>query len=112
MAAALSAVPLDQPLILYQGDDWRLDIVVTNPDGTPADLTGATVSSQVRRTPDAAEVLGEFTATIEGNTIHLHMPASTSATITSGVWDCQLATPDVVTLVGGKLTVPLEVTRA
>ena len=44
--------PLARRIEAYQGDTFALELTVTNPDGTPFDLTGATASMELRRVTD------------------------------------------------------------
>ena len=109
---AVGTLPSPVDLSLYQGDDFYLDLTVTNSDGSPADLTGATPKAQIRTTAADATVLAEFVATITTNVIHLHLTAALTAPLSGpAVWDCQITTPDVVTLVAGTVTIRPEVTR-
>src|SRR6059036_3254727 len=85
------ALPTVIDLELYAGDDFYLDLTVTNPDGTAADLTTAVASAQIRAAANAADPMATFAATITGNVIHLHLTAAAAASLVSGVWDCQIA---------------------
>jgi hypothetical protein len=110
-ATAITALPTTVDLALYEGDDFYLDLVVTNPDGSAADLSTAVASAQVRTTADTTDPQAQFTATITGNVIHLHLDHIAASVMSNGVWDCQIATPDITTLAAGKVTVTQEVTR-
>jgi hypothetical protein len=111
-ASTVTALPTVVNLNLYAGDDFYLDLTVTNPDGSAADLSTAVATAQVRAHTSAPDPpLATFTATIAGNVIHLHLHSVDTATLTAGVWDCQIATPDITTLVAGSVTVTGEVTR-
>ena len=114
MAAAqiVSSVPTTVNLVVYQGDDVYLDLAVTT-DGAPADLSGCTVTAQVRASPAADEAV-ELLATIEGAVVHLHLPHADSAALPLwAVWDCQLvdAAGNVFTIAAGTLKATPEVTR-
>jgi hypothetical protein len=113
-AQTLSSLPAPVNLILYQGDDFVVDITVTNADGSAADLTGYTASSQVRDKPDGT-LQATFSCAVDpdvGNLIHLRLPHSEAANLVPGsaAWDAQIAGPMVVTLVAGLVTVIGEVT--
>jgi hypothetical protein len=110
----LVSVPACANLTLYRGDDFYIDITVTYRDsGLPADLGTAVATAMIRaKAGDQGAPLASFNATIEANVIHLHLTsAASSALPTSAVWDCQIATPDVTTLVAGTITTTPDVTH-
>jgi hypothetical protein len=108
----ITALPAPVNLELYKGDDFYLDLIVTNPDGTDADLSTATPSAQIRTAANSPAVLAAFDATVEGNIVHLHLPNAEAAKLTSArcAWDAQIDTGDITTLVAGMVTVSGEVT--
>ena len=107
------ALPQEVNLTLYQGDDFYLDLFVSNPDNSAADLAGCTASAQIRNSPSSPQILASLSAVINGNAIHLKLDHSDAAKLTQSVWDAQLVYPsgDIVTLVAGTVTVSQEVTR-
>jgi hypothetical protein len=112
----VSALPATVNLALYQGDDMYLDLTVTDPDGSAADLTGATPKAEIRTAPSSDVVAAEFVITgVSANTIHLHLPHAASAALGAGemAWDCQLtrSSGDITTLAAGRVSVTGEVTR-
>lgn len=109
----IDARPVAVNLLLYQGDDFYLDLVVTQPDGTPADLTGMTPRAEIRKTAEDVVVLAAFTATVAGNVVSLHLAHTASTDLTAGVWDCQVTdgTDGVWTLAAGTVETDAEVTR-
>jgi hypothetical protein len=111
-ATTVTALPIEVDLVLYQGDDFYLDLIVSNPDGTDADLSTAIATAEIHTNTATTTPLAVFNATIIGNVIHLHLPSGESTNLTApGVWDCQIATPDITTLVAGRVTPTAEVTR-
>src|SRR5215471_4450025 len=83
----VEVLPAAVNLKFYAGDDFYLDVTVNNPDGTAADLTGRTVTAQIRAAAGAA--------TVTGNIIHLHLANADSAKLDGGYrWDCQSANAD------------------
>lgn len=107
----ITALPATVNLSLYQGDDFYLDLTVTNPDSSPADLTGATATATIKASPTAPDIMATFSATITANVVHLHLPATEAAKLAAAaVWDCQIANPLVTTLAAGKVTTTLQVT--
>jgi hypothetical protein len=109
----ISVLPLPVNLLLYQGDDFFLDLTATNPDGSATDLTGMTAQAQIRVTIGAPDPpLATFTAPIDGNVIHLHLPHTEAEKLAAGVcyWDCQISGLQWYTLAAGKVTVTGEVT--
>jgi hypothetical protein len=112
-ATTITALPMTVNLDLYAGDDFYLDLTVTNPDGTAADLSTAVATAQVRaKATDPDPPLAAFVATITGNVIRLHLASTASQQLTGpAVWDCQVATPDITTLAAGTVTMSGDVTR-
>lgn len=111
--ATLESLPGKQDIALYQGDDFFIDVTVKNQDGTPADISTAIPSAQIRTVPEDPTVLASFVCTKTTNVIHLHLLAVESAKLTPGpaYWDLQIATPNITTLMAGKVTIHAEVTR-
>jgi hypothetical protein len=108
------ALPQIVDLDIYQGDDLYIDLVVTNNDGSIPDLTPYTPSAQIRPVPDSPTLLAAFDCTVDGNTVHLHLPGGAASNLNPGVnaWDCQIesADPNIFTLVYGTVTVTGQVT--
>lgn len=104
--------PTHLDLQVYAGDDFPLALTVNDSGGgPPPDLSGAQVEAQIR--DDAGTLLGAFTVTeVAGNVIWLMLPGSVSATLPpTALWDCQMADPQVTTLVAGTITVTPQVTQ-
>lgn len=111
---ALQSIPECVNLTLYRGDDFYLDISVTYADsGGGVDLSTAVVTAQIRITTEQDDPpLAVFESTVDANVIHLHLTADQATLLPhSSVWDCQIATPDVTTLVAGTITTVPDVTR-
>jgi hypothetical protein len=109
----ISALPLEVDLALYKGDDFYLDLILTDPDGSDTDLSAATPSAQIRVAPND-DLLAVFDTTVDGNTIHLHLPHDQSINLQPGqcAWDAQITTSTDITttLVAGAVSVAGEVT--
>jgi hypothetical protein len=88
-SAQLSQLPAQVNIAAYQGDDLSFTLTVTNPDNTPADLTGTTILSQIRPRP-SDPITATLTSSVSSNVITLTLTAA-NATF-SGVffWDCQV----------------------
>ena len=117
-AAAPAADHAD--LAIYQGDTFAAQVDVTLEDGTPADLTGYTVASQIRHGPaDLAELTAVIAANIvsplEGSISLALTPEQTTALPTQEVlfWDLELTAEDgtITTILAGNVLVTAEVTR-
>ena len=111
----IAALPAVVNLALYQGDDFYLDLTVTNPDGSAADLAGVIPSAQIKTAKGATSPLATFDATVDAtltNVVHLHLPHLEAAQLVAGpaFWDCQIADTQVTTLAAGTVTVTGEVT--
>jgi hypothetical protein len=115
MSQPVNATPQAVPLTLYRGDDFFLDLEVTDPGGAAADLTGATAEAQIRASAADVAVLASFDATVTGNVVSLHLPSVEAANLTTktAAWDCQLTDSDgiVSTLAAGPVTITADVTR-
>lgn len=121
--------PAVQDLTIYQGDSFDFFFRVRERvydallqefvAGAYINLTGWTGKSQIRATPDAADVLADFSVTISNQTttpggVLLRLTnAQTAALPPGGVWDVQLINTagEVKTFIGGRVIVPREVTR-
>ena len=82
----------------------------------PANLSGATVTAQVRQTPDAATAEATFAVTKVSNQVTLRLtPAQTRVVSSACSWDCQVDWAsdgsDIRTIVQGDLAVIQDVTR-
>jgi len=111
----ITAQPAFIDLLIYQGDDFFLDVQVNYPDGTPVDATAMSPMSQIRATPADENILASFTITLDTTTaglMHLQL-AHADATVLpqTCVWDFQLTLPNVTTLIAGNVTATREVTR-
>jgi hypothetical protein len=99
---AVVAGPAEVDLWLYQGDDFALTLTVTNPDGSAANLTGATFLAQVRDINGV--LLATFNPTVAANVVTLALPHAVTAGLpAAGLWDCQMtgSSGSVQTLAGG-----------
>lgn len=95
----------------HQGDTWTATVTL------PVDLTGATVTGQVRFRPE-----GELVATFDcqvvdaaGGVVQIVLPPVESVKVDrDGVWDLQVvdAAGGVQTWLAGAVRPSLEVTRA
>lgn len=104
-------------LSVYQGDDYAARVIVTNPDGTDADLTGYVAKAQIRRdvADIAVDVEAEFVCTIDPpNVIAISLANTDTAALSGSLrWDLQLTSSAgmVTTIVAGAVAVTPEVTR-
>ncbi|HEX4594009.1 MAG TPA: hypothetical protein VH157_07025 [Bryobacteraceae bacterium] len=109
--------PRQADLQLYQGDDWAATVTVLNQDMTPANITGYTAQSQIRRNVADQDpiVAAELQATVQApNSVLLFLShAQTSLLSGQYQWDLQLTSPanDIVTILAGAVNVTQEVTR-
>jgi hypothetical protein len=110
----ISNLPVRIDLELYQGDDFFLNLKVSNPDGTPADMAAMEPAAQIRPTPEG-QISGQFTASPLGDTIFLHLTHGQATMLVPGrsFWDCQITDPTgrVTTLAAGTVTTTAEITR-
>lgn len=110
---SVTNLPLQVDLALYRGDDFALEVIVTDPDGQPVDLTGYVAHSQIRPAPDDP-VLADMAAVVVANVVTVSMDAELAATLDGipAVWDVQVTSPGgvVTTLAAGKVAVTKDVT--
>ena len=113
----LDLTPSRLNLALYRGDSIGLSVNVWEDDaGTvPADLTGATVTAQIRETYDDAEALS-FEVEVVDNTVVLVLPGKVASDLPpDGYWDLQVDWAgdgiSVQTLVAGGIHTMSDVTR-
>jgi len=109
----VSAIPVTINLVLYQGDDFYMDLTVKNSDGSNADLTGQTAQAQIRSSPGATDITATFIATISSNIVHLHLAHAEAAKVVGqGAWDCQLVGVNTTTIAAGWVQGSAEVTTS
>lgn len=114
--------PAKNDLMIYQGTTftktwtWRTDDV-------PVDLTGCTIRSQIRQTPNSRDALldmstenGLITLTDAVNgefSVRVEADDTAELNFTSAVYDLEIEFPDttVVRLLYGKVRLSQEVTR-
>jgi hypothetical protein len=114
--AVLDARPSRVDLRIYAGDDVTVKVNVNNPDGTPADLTGATAKAQVRARAADVAALADFTTAVDASGfVLLGLDAAATAMLPAQcVWDCELmfaGGSPVTTIAAGSVRVRAEVTR-
>jgi len=111
----VTVTPQEVDLNLYQGDDFYLDVQVTDLNSNPINVTGSAPLSQIRATPQSPATIASFTITIDGTTtglLHLHLAASDANNLPpEAVWDLQLSSPSVTTIAAGKVTVTPQVSQ-
>jgi hypothetical protein len=101
-----------------RGDTGRLDVAVTDEDGEPFDLTGATLFLTVKNAltdaDSAAVIRKEVTAHDDATAGESHFDIATGDNATAGTryYDVQVktATNDIFTLFGGVWRVLADVT--
>lgn len=119
MADLIDLSPKLLDLVIYAGDGVVLRLDVQTPDGQPMDLTGV-IDAQVRVRRDDLLPTGQFSATSDTpGVVLLQMSGQDTAALINGettfkgVWDVQWTADgaEPVTLMQGKLTCKLDVTR-
>jgi len=104
------ALPGDLPLTLYRGDSYQYDVVVSDAAGGPADLTGVTVASEIRKGSESIAL----DCTVAGNVITVELAADAWGAMGPGAGrhDVQLTFADgrVWTMLAGAVTILADVT--
>jgi hypothetical protein len=116
---AITALPVTVNLSLYMGDDFTMTINVQNPDGTPVDLTGSTVTGMVKKSASDTTAAGNLTCTLvtpaTGGQISVLLANTVSSGLTTGpyVYDVQWKSAGnmILTLIAGTLGLTQDVTR-
>jgi hypothetical protein len=112
----IEVLPQVVHISFYQGDDFLLDVAVTDPeDGSPIDVSGMTPKAQIRHTAADPTVLAEFAIdSTDAATGLLHLSISSTVTTAlpeTGIWDVQLTSPKVSTIAAGNVLCTRQVTR-
>ena len=95
------------PFTMFSGDSLPLRLAVTNPDGTPTDLTGATLrwtaqEIHQRQTVEIAMGAGLTVTNQAGGLVEVKVPIKTITYV--GRWEQQLEVVDA----NGSTTVPFD----
>jgi hypothetical protein len=88
-------------LRIQQGSTWGLDVQLTDDQGQPLDLTGATAKMQLRRYPSSPDVLLELSTENQriqigtDGTLLLIIPAAVTAALAArpGCYDLAVTLP-------------------
>jgi hypothetical protein len=101
-------------LALYRGDTnrWRFVLWQDKEKTIPVDLTGVTVSAEIRNIPGGSDVTVAGILVSPPNTIDMTFDIPDSRTVIArGVWDLQLTMPDgnIHTLLAGPVTTTPDV---
>lgn len=111
----VTVLPATVNLEIYEGDDFYLDVYVTDMANNPVDVTNLAPMSQIRITTADTSILASIGIIVDAtitNLIHLHLAAQDSNNLPANcVWDIQLSTPNVTTLASGTVKVTPQVTQ-
>jgi len=64
MSASIGVIGEYCELLIRQGADFWVTETLTQPDGSPVDLTGCICRGQIRRTPASTEIAAELSFTV------------------------------------------------
>lgn len=107
-------------LLIPQGVTWEVRWPLLESDGSPVDLTGWGVRSQVRKSASSLDVLHEWSSAagnaelVDSAVVLSVAPEVSSAwTWTAGVYDVELFHADgrVLRMTQGKVKISAEITR-
>jgi len=110
-------MPGSYDLQLYRGDTGRWQFMLWQDDlkTVPVDLSGASVSAQIRNAPGGSVIVSMSCAVTEPNRVDMVLSAADSAgvSLSRGVWDLQVtyASGDVSTVLAGRTCVTADVTQ-
>lgn len=111
----VTVLPSTVNLVIYQGDDFYLDVSVTDSASNPVNVTSMSPMSQIRTSPNAPAILASINAVVDAtvtNLIHLHLNAIDSNSLpVNCAWDLQLSQPSVTTIAAGTVSVTPQVTQ-
>ena len=102
-------------LNIYSGADYKLDLTLTEDDGTVIDLANMTAEAQLREYPEAKDHI-DFTVTKASNVFTVSMPKEETGKIpyTQGYYDVfvyNTSTEIRSCLISGKVSIISQVTR-
>jgi hypothetical protein len=109
--------PLDADLYIYRGDSGRFRVTVTDVNGVPLNVSGATWDCDIRAEEDATVVLATLTVTpVAGDTssVDVSLTAAQSRALddTAAGWDLEMTmSGEVLTLVTGLVVVTKDWSR-
>ena len=106
-------LPDNVDLAIWQGDSWKVDVVLTSAGGAPIDLSGRTPTAVIRRDLISQEEWVITCTVHDVNRMWLYLPSAVTKTMPAGdyVWNLQMTTVDgdVRTYMAGDVTVLAEV---
>jgi len=109
----ITVLPQEIDLVIYEGDDFFMDMIVTDANSQPVDVTNAQPMSQIRDAPDG-NLLASLVITVDTtqtNLMHIQLQAADSNGLPANcAWDIQLSSPTIVTLARGTVQVHPQVT--
>ena len=120
-APALDTVCFSQPtkldLCAYRGDSGRFRVTITDDAGVPIDVSAAVWDADVRATyDDPLTIMSLLVEPVAGtpSAVDVILSAGDSADLPAeAVWDLQMTLgAEVTTILAGKLTTTLDVSRA
>jgi len=107
---------------LVRGDDWPVQLVLTDTAGAALDISGNTYWFTVKSSPDDADPgLAQASITASGSDavagkVTIAIPASSTSTIAPGKWyydiqEVEASTNKIYTLLLGRVKVVKDITR-
>ena len=118
MADKVSSLPAAVDLELYRGDDFGpQEFIWEQPAGTPVDITGYTITAQIRTSADDTAILASFTCVITSAALGKWTIALTDVETNllprSAYWDMQLKSPGgfTRTFAAGKVKTTKDITK-
>ncbi len=115
------ALPLINNITIYRGDNFSYPITLQTTGGVAINLTGATITSQIKNTPDDVTALISFTVAntaLSSGQFTLSLTSTNTASLSfsngaTGVYDVQVVDSggNTTTYLAGTVTLTKDVTR-
>lgn len=108
--------PIVYNITIHPGEDYQMDIVYADDDGTPVDMSGWGITAQLREFPEASDYI-DFACQAESEkmTIAMSNQLTRSISYTFGYYDIFITSPAPeyvkTRLIGGKALIVPRITR-
>lgn len=115
MTVQAGSSPANVDLVVFRGDDFIVNFILYNPDGTAVDLSDFVAEAQIRPSTSSTVVTSDFTCSIEDNIVTISLTSvDTTDLVRNAAWDVQISSGDglVTTLAYGLVQVKKDITHS